>query len=83
MFFNHIFDFIARYLLTQLLHCKVDVFFGDLTRVVCVKLLEDGLHFLFRHESTYIYGCGQELTVIDLAVAMVVNLLNHLLDFFC
>ena len=76
---DHFLDFVARDLLTKLLHGQVNVFLSDLSRIVSVELLEDRLHFLLGHECTYINRGGKELTVIDLSVSMIVDLLDHLI----
>ena len=57
MFRDHFLDFVARDLLTELLHGQVNVFLGDLPRIVRVKLLEDRLHFLLGHESAHVDRC--------------------------
>ena len=83
MFLDHICNFVFRNVLAKLLHSEVDVLLSYEARTVRIELLEDGCHFLFSHESTYINCRGEELTIVNLTISMVVNFLDHLLDFFC
>ena len=71
--------FCFGHLLAQLLHGVVNVFIGNLPGVVGVELLEDNVQLLISHELPDVYRCRQELTVVDLLIAIVVNLANNLI----
>ena len=80
MFFNHFAQLFHRVLLAQLLKRNSDVIGGDFISFVGVKLVENCPQPLFRKELLRVDGRIEELAVVDLAVTMVVDLLDQLLN---
>ena len=80
MFFNHLAQLFHRVLLAQLLKRNSDVIGGNLFSFVGVKLVENSPQPLVRKELLRIDGRIEELAVVDLAVTMVVDLLDQLLN---
>ena len=69
-------------LLTQLLKRNSDVIGGDFISFVGVKLVENCPQPLVCKELLRIDGRIEELAVVDLAVTVVVDLLDQLLNLF-
>ena len=66
--------------MTELLHGVINVFCCYFSRVVGVKLVEDCKELLFGKESSDVNGGREELTVVDFAVAVIVDFSDHVLD---
>ena len=56
MLLDDVLDLFLCHSLSKLLHCKIDICVGDISRVVSIELLEDSLQFLLRHVMSYIDG---------------------------
>ena len=67
-------DLILWHVLTKFLHCKVDVFVGDISSVVCIKLIEYGMHLLIGHVDSDVDCCRQKITIVNLLVSVIVDL---------
>ena len=80
MRFYHLDDFLLGYLLTELLHGEINVFWCYFSRFVGVELAEDCTELVFGKESSDVNGGREELTVVNFAVAVVVNFSDHVLD---
>ena len=80
MLHDHLVDLSSVHLTTELLHRQLNVLLCDLARRVCVKLVEDGLQTRLCQELLDVDRGSQELTIIDLFVVVVVDLINHVLD---
>ena len=80
MLHDHLVDLSDVHLAAQLLHGQLDVLLSDLARRVSVELVKDGLQARISQELLDVDCCGQELTIVDLFVVMVVDLINHVLD---
>ena len=74
------FDLGPGNLLAQLLKRVVQVVLRDVPAVVRVELLENGAQPRVAQESLHVDSRADELRVVDLAVARVVHLRDHLLD---
>ena len=57
MLLNDLCDLILCHVLTKFLHCKEDVFVGDISCVVCIKLIEYGMHLLIGHVDSDVDRC--------------------------
>ena len=68
--------------LAYLLHGSGDVLALDLATAVGVELTEKGFHLVFSQILLRVDCCHQEVRVVNLFVAQVVNLLDYVLDFF-
>ena len=81
MLHNHLVDLCCVHLTTELLHGQLNVLFCDLARRICVELVKDGLQARLSQELLDVDRGGQEFTIVDLFVVVVVDLINHILDF--
>ena len=64
----------------QFLHGVVNVVFSDFAGAICVKLVENGQKFLLIQETMQINSSGQELTIIDLAIPLVIHFSDQILN---
>lgn len=53
---------------------------GDLARIIRVKLVENSLEFLFRHVVSDVDSRGEEVTVVYLLVAVIVDFRNYAIE---
>ena len=80
MQFDHFVDFLVTHVLAKLLKSKLDVRSCNPAAVVCVELLEDCLQPLVGEEFLSVNRGCQELAPVDLPIALVVELFDHILD---
>ena len=66
---------------SELLHGEHDVFHSDLTRLVCVELIEHDLKARFRQKALPVDRGSQKFTVVYDLVAVIVQLGDHFLNF--
>ena len=79
---NHGLHLLDTTLMPKLLKCILDVFGSDVAGVVGVELMEDGSESLVSQEGRCVQRGRQEFAPVDLAVALVVNLFDHISDLF-
>jgi len=79
MLLDNILNLFFRNVLSHLFHCILDIFFSNITVIVCVKLREDSTQATISHELVDTHGSSQELSVIDLTITMVINLVNKVI----
>ena len=79
---NHGLHLLDTTLMPKLLKCILDVFSSDVAGVVGVELMEDGSESLVSQEGRCVQRGRQEFAPVDLAVALVVNLFDHISDLF-
>ena len=53
---------------------------GDLARIIRVKLVENSLEFLFRHVVPDVDSRWEEVTVVYLPVAVIVDFRNYVIE---
>ena len=84
MFLDCFFDLLGRDLLAHLFHGYLDVVAAYPSRVVCIKLPENGLDFNLSVSKVWagvkIHGGSHELTVVDLSLPSAVDLCNDVID---
>ena len=80
MLLDHIFDLLSIYFFAELLHSKEYIFSCNLTWRVCVELVKYGPEARVSKEALNVDRSSQELTVVDLLVIVVVNLIYHIAD---
>jgi len=73
-------DLLIAHVLTEFLERKLDVLGGNVATVVSVELLVDGLQSLFRQELLGVDRGGKELAPVDLAIALVVQFFDHVVN---
>jgi len=79
MLLQHQFNLIFWHLQAQFPHSDVHVFSGDFTRLIRIKLLENGQKLRIVEDD--FTGGTKKLSEIDVAVALAVDLFEYLLDF--
>ena len=67
-------------LVADLVHGGHDVVGCDPARLIGVKLVENSFQHLVVDEVHYVYGGHQEFSVVDLAVAIVIDFVNYFFD---
>ena len=82
MLLHHVVDLLIGDLSSVLAESILDILFGDLSGAIDVKRVENGLQLFRGQELWDIHGRCNELTVVDLAVVGIVNLLDELVDLF-
>ena len=53
---------------------------GDLARIIRIKLVENSLEFLFRHVVPDVDSRWEEVTVVYLLVAVIVDFRNYVIE---
>ena len=61
MLLDHNVDLVPWNLVSKLLHCEVDIFFGDLVGTICVELIKDCHESLVSEELLQIERGREEL----------------------
>ena len=73
MYLHNLIQFFLGYVMTHLVHRGHDVFLRNLSCAVGVELVEESLKRVVVEELFHVESCNEEFTVVDFAVAKVVD----------